>query len=310
MNKHIVEVLKEYDFSFTKRHGYGHINGYEVNVLNVPVSNGPIFLFSTYLTPEKKHEFILKMNSYKFKLVQSDAFEFGVVVMIGAMTYKSFQKKFEEILSKILETLELLEAPKSDICPQSGEVIDELNCQLTLIPDSEIKIRLSREAVSEINAQIEESNQEFVDAPNNYLKGFLGILIGAIVGSIAMGALGMIGYVTIIAPLISIFLGVHLYKKFGGKENITMIIMSLITTIVVMFGTLVIVYISTATATTRELGLNLTGFKALSHCLNNDAAFKRGFIGEFVINGIFIVEAEGYALYSLLKMIKRPKNIE
>ena len=43
-----------------------------------------------------------------------------------------------------------------------------------------------------------------------------------------------------------------------------MIIMSLITTIVVMFGTLVIVYISTATATTRELGFNLTGFKALS----------------------------------------------
>ena len=135
------------------------------------------FFFFYIFNTREKHEFILKMNSYKFKLVQSDAFEFGVVVMIGAMTYKSFQKKFEEILSKILETLELLEAPKSDICPQSGEVIDELNCQLTLIPDSEIKIRLSREAVSEINAQIEESNQEFVDAPNNYLKGFLGILI-------------------------------------------------------------------------------------------------------------------------------------
>ncbi len=310
MNKHIMEVLKEYDFSFTKRHGYGHINGYEVNVLNVPVSNGPIFLFSTHLSPEKKNEFVLKMKSYKLKLVQADVFEFGVVVMIGAMTYKSFKKNFSNVLLKILEALETVEAPKSDICPQSGEIIDEMNSRLTIMPNSEIKIRLTKDAVMDINAQIEESNQEFIDAPNNYLKGFLGILIGAVAGSIVMGALGMLGYVTIIAPLVSIFLGVHLYKKFGGKENTTMIIMSLVTTIVVMLGTLIIVYISMATADTRELGLNLTGFKALSYCLDNDNAFKRAFIGELIVNGIFIILAEGYALYNLLKMIKRPKNIE
>ena len=62
-------------------------------------------------------EFIKKMKSYKFHLVQTHVFDWGVTIMIGSLTAKSFEKKLEKVLPKILETLESINAPKKDVCP-------------------------------------------------------------------------------------------------------------------------------------------------------------------------------------------------
>ena len=54
MNKHIMNALKDYEFTYGKKHGYGHINGYDVTVLNLLTSGGPIFL--------SQHIYCLKRN--------------------------------------------------------------------------------------------------------------------------------------------------------------------------------------------------------------------------------------------------------
>ncbi len=310
MNKHIMNALKEYDFSYTKRYGYGHINGYEVNVFNNPLATGPVFFFSTFLSQMKKNEFVIKMSSHKLSLVQIQPFDFGVAILIGAMTAKSFEKKFASVLSKILEALELVEAPKSEICPQSGILIDELNCEFFVLQGTEVKIRITKEAVATLKSIVNQINQDFENAPNNYLKGFGGIAIGAFAGAIAMIFFAQLGFITSLAPLISIFLGVYLYKRFGGKPNVNMIIMSLIATVLVIMGTFVVMYASFASRDAIDSGLGLTGFKALSYYINNDAEFKRMFISDLVLNIIFIVIAEIFSIFSLVKMVKRPKNIE
>jgi hypothetical protein len=50
MNKHIMNALKDYEFTYGKKHGYGHINGYDVTVLNLLTSGGPIFFYLNIFT--------------------------------------------------------------------------------------------------------------------------------------------------------------------------------------------------------------------------------------------------------------------
>lgn len=310
MNKFIVNALSKYNFTYGKNSGYGFINDYEVNVLNDITAPGPTFVFSTFLSQDKKNDFVLKMNAKKIPLVQTTSFEFGVIVIIGAWFAKSFEKKFAEVIPVIVDLLETLEAPKKDTCPQSGEIIDEENSKTPVLPGTDLKIRLSNSAIQTINSSIDKSNEDFENAPNNYLKGFGGILIGALAGVSLTVIFSLIGFITALAPLVSIFLGVFLYKKFGGKQNYTMIIMSLVTTLLIILGALILMYITVATKAVAEAGMTYRGFEALIYCINNVPEFKSSFILDISLNGLFILLAEGFSIYRLITMIRRPQNLQ
>lgn len=310
MNKHIVNALKDYKFTFDKNNGYGFINDYEVNVFNNLMAVGPVFIFSTYLSQTKKNDFIIKMNDRKIPLVQTQAFDFGVMVTIGSMTAKSFEKKCNEVLPIILEILESIDAPKKDICPQSGEKLDELDSKTVILPGTKIKIRLSNKAVAVVNNNIDKSNEDYEIAPNNYLKGFAGIFIGALVGVVLTVIFALLGYITALAPLVSIFFGIFLYKKFGGKQNHVMIIMSFLTTLVILLSTLIIMYIIVADKGLAEAGLSYRGINAFFYCIQNIPEFKKLFYIDLALNSFVILLVEGLSIYRLIKMIKRPKNLE
>ncbi len=310
MNKHIVNSLKNYEFTYDKNNGYGFINGYEVNVFYNAMSVGPLFLFSTFLPQSKKNDFIIKMNSFKIPLVQAGSFDFGVTVMVGAMTAKTFEKKFITTLPKILEALESIDAPRKDVCPQSGIDIDDYNSKLVSLLGTKNKIRVSNEALNTINDNIEKVNDDYKNAPNNYLKGFCGIVIGAFLGFIVAVILGSLGFITSVAPLLSIVFGIFLYKRFKGKQSAVMIIMSFIVTIISVLCASSFVYILTANKLVAEVGLTYKGFEALFYCLEVSAEFKRFFIGDLVLSGFFTLLAEGICVYSLIKMVKRPKKME
>lgn len=309
MNKHIVNALSNYGFSFEKNTGYGFINDYEVNVVNAMGAVGPVFLFSTYLSQAKKNEFIMKMNERKIKLVQSQAFDFGVSVMIGAMTAGGFEKKCAEVLPVILEILESIEAPKKDICPQSGEAIDELDSKTTTIPGSNLKIRLSNKAIETVNSSIEKSNEDFKNAPNNYLKGLFGIILGAIVGAAMTVGFALAGYVTALSSMVSVVLGTALYAKFGGKQNWVMVLMSLITTIVIIMGTLLIMYVVVCGQAAAENYLDINGFEALKFCIEASEEFSRLFFMDLALNAFFIILGEAFSISRLKKLVSRPKSL-
>ena len=81
MNNRIVELLCQYDFKFEKNSAYGHIEGYEVNVLLNTMGIGPIFIFSTHLSQEQKSDFVAKMNARKISLVQVQPSMFGLEIV-------------------------------------------------------------------------------------------------------------------------------------------------------------------------------------------------------------------------------------
>ena len=311
MNKHIVAALANYNFTIDKQNAYGNLDGYEVNVIDNPLNTGPVFVFSTFLPQSKKNDFVLKLNQRKLRLVQAEGFDFGVMVKVSALwSYKEFLTKIPEMLTAVLEILQELEAPKCDICPQSGEPIDPLNCRLTTMPNTKVRVRMSTDAISVVNSTIDKTNEDFEQAPNNYLKGFLGIAIGAIAGIAVAFVAGLLGYITSFAPIVSIFLGVFLYQKFGGKPNHVMIIMSLVTTLVSTVGFTLFLYITIANEAVAEINLALSGMDALKFCLENSADFKSAFVSEVAITALFYLIASGVSIFRLIKMIQRPKNIQ
>lgn len=168
MNKHIMNVLSKYNFTYEKNYGYGYIDGFEVNVLDIVGDTGPMFLFSTFLNQTQKNEFVLRVNNLKIRMVNANYFEFGVMVQIGAMTGKSFEPKFEETIPKVIGILNELGAPKADICPQSGVSLETVENRVVNI--NGFKIKLASSAIESINSSITKENEEHELAPNNYLK--------------------------------------------------------------------------------------------------------------------------------------------
>lgn len=311
MNKHFLEALQPYGLSIDgKQHLYGAIGGYEVNVLANSMGPGPIFVFSTYLPEEKKAEFVEKIGELKGGMLAAEPFVFGVSVQIAAMTAKAFAKKLPETMEKILAILDALGARKSDACPYTGNPMDGFPVETITLPKTEIKIRIPSASLALVNQHIEEENKAVENAPNHYLKGFAGILIGAVAGLILTLAFGFLGYITAVSPLVSIFLGVYLYRKFGGKPTWAMIVMSFATTLIVILGGWFGVYVLQASAAMAEAGFAGRGLDALRYCLNQLPDFQRVFYTDLGVNVFFILVAEGISIFRLLRAIRSPKALK
>ena len=143
MNKHVMNALSEYNFTYDKNYGYGFIDGFEVNVFYSATSYGPTLLFSTYLSQTQKNKFVMKMNDLRIKMVISKYFEYGVMVQIGVLTGKSFEHKFLDTMPKILAILNELNAPKADVCPQSGVSLETVENRVVNINGFKIKLASS-----------------------------------------------------------------------------------------------------------------------------------------------------------------------
>lgn len=310
MNKHVINALSSYEFTYEKYTAYGHIDGYEVNVLARPLDIGPVLVFSTYMPLEKKNAFISRIKVHNFSMVSASALEFGVVVTIGVMTSGGIEKKFKEVLPVILNLLHEFEAPKKEVCPLSGIEMDDLNSKLAPIPELSIKVRLTNDAIVNVNNQIEKINDEYEEAPNNYLKGMGGLFIGALVGVLLTIGLGLLGYITAFASFISIILGTFLYSKFGGKQNKMMILMSFVITTIFILLAVFVIYIILANNLVIEADLAYRGMDAFKFAMANSEEFKRSFLLDLVLNLVFIILGIVISFFTLKKMIKRPKKVE
>lgn len=310
MNKHIINALSSYEFTYEKYTAYGQIDGYEVNVLSRPLDIGPVLVFSTYMPLEKKNAFISRIKAYNFSMVSASALEFGVVVTIGVMTSGGIEKKFKKVLPVILNLLHEFEAPKKEVCPLSGIEMDDLNSKVAPIPELSIKVRLTNDAITNVNNQIEKINEVYEEAPNNYLKGMGGLFIGALVGVLLTIGLGLLGYITAFASFISIILGTFLYSKFGGKQNKMMILMSFVITTISILLAVFVIYIILANDLMIEADLAYRGMDAFKFAMANSKEFNRSFLLDLVLNLVFIVLGIVISFFTLKKMIKRPKKVE
>lgn len=305
MTKYVTRVLEKYNFTYEKNTGYGFIDNYEVSVINQRMQLGPVFYISTFLSQTLKNEFVKRFTDLQIQLCQATYFDCGVAIMIGAMTGGTFKKKFEEVMTKILEILKDLDAPGKNICPQSGEELTEDNSKIVHIESLNINLRLSNGGAETIEVLLKQDAEAKKNAPNNYLHGFLGILIGAIIGVALTIGFQLIGLISYWTPVVSISVGSYLSKKFGGKQNKVMLLINVLTNVVFIFLGVFISYIIVASIACANAGLLYRGFEAFDYVMTFVDESPALFIRDLVINTFFIIGAEFFV--NFLMRSKRVK---
>ena len=167
---------------------------------------------------------------------------------------------------------------------------------------------LNNDGVSSINRQIEEENRAFANAPNNYMQGICGALIGGIVGAACTIALYYIGFVSSLSAIIAVLLGAFLYRKFGGKPNVMMIVIVSVVSLILIGAAFFVSYLIAAGTAAAEAGLHMSALDALLICLD-DSEFASAFYSDFAMLFVFTIVGIVIVVISLVRQIKRPKNI-
>ena len=156
-----------------------------------------------------------------------------------------------------------------------------------------------------LNAQLQEQNAQFENAPNNYLRGFLGALVGGIVGGGLAALIFLAGFIASISAVVSAILGAFLYQKFGGKPTKVMILIVSLTTLVCMLLSLFLIYFVEASS----MYSFVSATEALSLAFEN-SKFADAFYTDLAMVILFSVVGIGAVIFYMFKKVKRKKDIE
>ncbi|MDE7464633.1 MAG: hypothetical protein K2M48_06345, partial [Clostridiales bacterium] len=159
-----------------------------------------------------------------------------------------------------------------------------------------------------INAVIAAENKDFAEAPNNYLKGFLGALIGGLAGVGVAVLLYVAGFVSSISAVVSIVVGTLLYRKFHGKPNKMMIVIVALTTIVLMAATVPAIYIIASGVSASKAGSSMSAIEAFAYFME-DPQYAGWFYGDLALVLLFSVVGIVFQIFVLARQIKRQKMI-
>lgn len=320
MNKKIKEYFIAKGLVIEKNQGYGVINNYEVN-LNVEMLHQvcPVQLhFSMHVEDDKKEQIINDLNSLGFKRITFEFTPYGLFVGLNDITVSKLMGKMDDILNKIFEVLDKYEIKKNDYCPKCGEKLED---EVVVTSIGILNFKMHPACKAELVKEDEKEEKSYIEAPNNYAKGFLGALIGGIVGVVTFEIFISLNVISAISAFISVALGAFLYRKFGGKPNAVMPIMVSLVTLVFILGDLVFVYVRAADAYAQMEGslVNGTGFSAFFDIMKGDyklveeltcKQFQSEFYSNLIVSIIFIILGAGYEVFIMFKNAKYQKSVK
>jgi len=309
MNKKFLELFTGYGMTITGNNGYGLIKGYETNVVIRMFDNiSPVTIhISCYTTSEQKRAIEQAFRAAGIKYFKFAFTDFGVTIGLNDITGIRLIKRMPDLLNQLYSFLSDNGALGAQYCPVCG---NELN------PDTRKKAMvdgftfyLDHDCILNLNKGINAENQDFQEAPNNYVNGFVGALLGGIIGAVIAVVLYMIGFVSSISAFVAVLSGVYFYKKFHGKPNMMMIAIVAVTTLACMVGSVFVIYISVAAVAAEEANLALSAIEAF-RLLMQDAEFSQFFVSDLGLSLLFSALGIGYQVYALSKAIKRRKAIQ
>lgn len=310
MNKKLVEYFKKYDFTFSKNYAYGKIKDYEVNVFYQALDNvAPVKIYvSFYASENEKNQMISDLNEQKIKFLQYSFDGIGALFGLNDITLNGLLKKLDNIIETIFDIIIKNNGKNSLYCPMCGEEFDD---ESKVYKVNDCNFKLHKKCGSEIAEAFEEEYKEYKELPNNYGKGFLGALIGAVVGVVSYVIIFFVGFISSISSFISILLGSFLYKKFGGKPNYMMIIMTSVLTVASLILTVYLLYNVAALGLviTEDPNTQMTAGEAFKYMMQN-ADFAAEYRSNMGMTILFTLIGAGYETYALYKGVFKKRQVK
>lgn len=312
MNKKLVDFCAERNMSINVNQAYGVINDYEVNVrelnANQASNNNELpyqFHFSFYATEEQKREMRTAWDNAKIKRCNFVFTEYGLKMSLSDFTAGKLVERLPQIFDLVISTISNNGGLTSQYCPRCGKELADNKYELRM---EGFSIGIDTECKDSINAAIDAENKAFEEAPNNYLRGFLGAVAGGAVGVVVAIILYWIGFYASIAAVLSIVVGTMLYQKFGGKPTKMMIVIVVGTTFIFMALSVFLIYFISAGIAAAEAGLDISAMEAFKIIMKDEdvsSYFKVDMIMMLLFTVVGIAVEHAY----LVRSIKRRQNI-
>ena len=307
MNKKVISLLQQYGLTVTGNTAYGIMQGYETSLRSPsPMEQSAYYIHvNFYATDEKKQEIAAELGRTGIKLTATPS-AYGLTICFPAAFAGTLVNNLPVLFDRLIALLKQNELPGADTCPYDGKPLIEAEKKRCSI--NGFYVTLNNDCVSSINRQIEEENRAFANAPNNYMQGICGALIGGVVGAACTIALYYIGFVSSLSAIIAVLLGAFLYRKFGGKPNVMMIVIVSVVSLILIGAAFFVSYLIAAGTAAAEAGLHMSALDALLICLD-DSEFASAFYSDFAMLFVFTIVGIVIVVISLVRQIKRPKNI-
>ena len=307
MNKKLAAALQQHGMTVTGNSAYGTVQGYEMSLrAPSPMEQSAYFLHvSFYASEEKKQEAANEIARFGNKLrVENSAYGLTITLPQPVFTLNPLIEAIGVLFEKLPALFKQKEIPGADVCPYDGNPMTENSRRCVM---NGFFVTLNNDCISSINKAIEEENRLFANAPNNYLQGICGALVGGVVGAALVIALYFMEYVASISAIIAVMLGAFLYRKFGGKPNAVMIvIVSVISLIFILIGYYAAVIIDIISEFSLDFG---SAVELLNLNLAENPEFSKLFYTNLALLLVFTALGIGVMIFSLVRQIKRPKNL-
>ncbi len=307
MNKKLKSLLESYGMEINGNFAYGKIDEFETNVSVKILDNiSPLRIhFSCFTNYEQKNNIQKALNDAKIKFLNARFTKFGLSVGLNDITFSRLIKRLPDVIKNVLNILRVNGAMNSQYCPVCGELLSDESKQCDI---DGFKITIDMTCVAQINDLITSENEDFDQAPNNYLKGLVGAILGGLVGAAIAFILYLIGFISSISAFVAASLGSFLYKKMGGKPNKIMIVIVTITTFVLILLSVYAIYIYAASIGARENGLDISAIEAFNICMKDDE-FSRLFITDMILSIFFSILGVAFHIGVMVRATRRQKNI-
>lgn len=307
MNKKLVAALQQYGLTVTGNTAYGIVQGYETNVClpkNGMETSVCKLYFSFYATEQVKQGVCAELARLGLTITYKPTI-YGIAIEYPYVFCGTLVKNLPVLLENVPMILKQREIAGADTCPYDGNPLTDEKKRCLVDGYS---VTLNPDCVNTINKQIEEENRAFANAPNNYMQGICGALIGGVVGAACTIALYYIGFVSSLSAIVAVLLGAFLYRKFGGKPNVMMIVIVSVVSLVFIGAAFFASYLIAAGAAVAEAELHMSAMDALLLLLE-DQEFAGAFYSDLAMLFIFTIVGIIIIIIALARQIKRPKNI-
>ena len=307
MNKKLAAALSAQGLDVTGNKAYGSVRGYEVNAYYDTWSTSfPFTLhFSFYSTDEQKRNIESALRNAAIIRCQTSFTPYGLRLSLADFTIGKLVKRLPDVIALAVNIISDNCALDSEHCPVCGNAFSESRvCQV-----NGMSVRIDNDCTEKINALIEAENKEFKEAPNNYLLGFCGALLGGLAGAAVAIALYYVGFYASISAVISVMLGTFLYRKFRGKPNKMMIVIVAVTTVVCMALSVFLIYLVASGIAAAEQGLSLPAIEAFKIVMADEEG-ARLFYTDLGMVLLFSAIGIGCQIAYLVKSIQRQNSIK
>lgn len=303
MNKQIKQFLEENGLCVKQNQAYGAFKGYETNFLQTDATS-LVARISFFADAEQRGNIIRTLISQNTANFLAETTENGVLLRLKIKTFGK-SEEWKERLTNVIDTLSQNGALGVGYCPSCGKELNFDECKKCQV-DGWVTT-LCGDCTEKLNSEIRAENAAFDSLPNNYLRGFGGAVLGALVGCALAVVLYVAGFVSALSSVVAVVLGALLYQKLGGKPNKMMLVIVSATSVVLMLASTFGIYLVACKIAFDEAGANVSAMEAFVACMN-DSEFSSSFVSDMLMTALFTAIGVGIEIFDISKKIRRNKE--